>query len=119
MIAPRIVAIAQQHLLVVVQFAQRRLIRIVTAFAVRHGQAKQRPYRHPAGKRRIGRLHSRRHHVTDKMERAIAHQRAGEQTCFAKNLKAVANADHQFARAASSTTARMIGEKRAIAPQRR
>ena len=65
---------------------------------MRHRQAKQRPDRHSARERRIGRLDPRRDHVADKMERAIADQRAGEETGFTKNLKTVADPDHELAR---------------------
>ena len=54
--------------------------------------------RRGAGKRRIARFHPQRHLLADEAQRAVADQRAGQQTAFAENLEAVADADDQLAR---------------------
>ena len=50
---------------------------------------------------------------------AVAHERAGQEARLAQDLEAVADAEHRPARARERAHVSMIGEKRAMAPQRR
>ena len=57
--------------------------------------------------------------AADEVEAGVAHQRAGQETRLGQHLEAVADAEHRHAARAASATARMIGERAAMAPERR
>ncbi len=96
---PLTVRIAQNHLLVGVQFAQRFRVGEEAAFPVRYRQAEKRPFWAAVGERRIVHFHSGDNHVAHEAQRAIADQCPWQQAGLAQNLKPVACAEHEFARA--------------------
>ena len=56
----------------------------------------------------------------DELQAGVAHEGAGEETGLDQHLEAVADAEHVARRrSAKSTTARITGERAAMAPQRR
>ena len=73
-----------------------------------------------AGERRIRGFHADVNLAAQKAQALIAHHRAGKQSRFEQNLKTVADAQDQAARARETYRQHFItGEKRAIAPVRR
>ena len=55
----------------------------------------------------------------DEVEALVADERAGEESAFAEDLEAVADAEDRATGGGVIFTDCMMGEKRAIAPQRR
>ena len=53
------------------------------------------------------------------LQAPVSQHRAGQQARLEQHLEAVADADDRAAGSANACTARMIGEKRAMAPVRR
>ena len=73
-----------------------------------------------AGERRLRVDHFELHLAADEFERGVAHEHAGEEPDLAERLEAVADAEHEHAASAARlTTSGMIGERAAIAPERR
>ena len=64
-------------------------------------------------------LDAHRDVAADERERRVRAEHAGEQAGLAEDLEAVADPEHGPALGANAATARITGEKRAIAPQRR
>ena len=89
--------ITKNDLPVFVQPLERRSIRKETALAMGNGHSQKRSLRATVRKRRIRNLNPGRHHLANKVERTIPHQSSWEQSDFAKNLKSIANANHEFA----------------------
>ena len=72
------------------------------------------------GERRVRALDGQRDVAADERERRVRAQRARQQAGLGQDLEAVADPEHEPAvDSANAITARITGEKRAIAPQRR
>src|SRR5262249_1665920 len=69
----------------------------VVALAVRDRHADHLARIVAARERRVGALHPQADLVTNELERGIAHQHAWQQPGLAKNLEAVADAEHEAA----------------------
>ena len=78
------------------ELRQRRVIGKITAFAVSDRNAQRGVGDVLIRKRRIRIFHAEMHVFTNKMQVAISHQRAGQQPSFTKNLKPIANTNHQL-----------------------
>ena len=91
------VRIAQNHLSIGVEVAQSFCVGEETPFAMGNRQAEKRPFRAAMCEWRIIHFYPRRHHVTHESQRTVPHERTGQKTGLAQNLKPVARAEHELA----------------------
>ena len=98
---------------------QRRLVAAVVAVAMGDRAADHLAMAVGAGEDRVRGLDPELHLAADEAEAGVPHENAGEQCRLAEDLEAVADAEHRHAGRGRSATARMTGERAAIAPERR
>ncbi len=72
-----------------------------------------------AGEDRLAGADGQRHVAADEIEPGVAHQRARQQTDLGQHLETVADAEHRHAALGRLDHRATIGERAAIAPQRR
>ena len=117
------VEVAGDHVALLLEAVQRRVVRDVPALAVLerdHDLLTGGVAARPGGR---GALDPQPLVLADELAVVVAYQRPGEQVRLAEHLEAVADPEDRATRlsasAAATTTSAMIGENRAIAPQRR
>ena len=114
------VAVAERDLSVAFDRPDRFVVGLEIALAVGDGEFDHLARRVAAGEAGRGVLDPQMLHFADETAVGVAHQHARQEARFAENLEAVADAEHQSAaRRMVALTACMIGERAAIAPQRR
>ena len=98
---------------------ENRLVGNITAVTVGNRHAQHLPVLIGCHERRPYALDAQMNPSAAEFEHTVLDQCARQESCFGKNLKAVANAQHKPAAFANAVTARITGENRAIDPDRR
>jgi len=98
------VRVAQNHLSIGVEVSQGFCVREEATFAMRNRHVEKRPLREAmrsfwaaSCEWEIIHVHTRSDHVTHKSQRAVPHERTGQETGFAENLEPVARTEHELA----------------------
>jgi hypothetical protein len=89
------VDVAQQNLPVFVQPLESYGVGVIAALAVLDRHFEQLAALETRRERRVALLDPQMHRTADELQIGVAHQRAGQQAGLAKNLKAVANPQHE------------------------
>ena len=91
------VAIAENDSPVAAQLGQRRIVADIIAVHMSDGNAKDVALARCVGEGRFGILDANMHRLANVFQSRVAHQGARQQASLAKNLKAVADSQHQSA----------------------
>ena len=92
------VGVTKQNLPVDLQAVEGFVVGEIAAFAVRDGDVQQRAGPSGVGKGGVVVFDPHGDVLADEMESAVAHERPGQKAGFTKDLKAIANADHDSPR---------------------
>jgi len=93
--APLGVAVAEDNLIAGFELIEHVIVGVVAALAVRDGKLDDLPRLHRLRERRVRLLHTQRRRLADEAERLVAHERAGQQSALAEDLKSIADADYE------------------------
>jgi hypothetical protein len=88
-----VVAVADEDLVVRVEDSEGCVVGKVASFAVGDGDVEDLAFARRSSESRIGGFHAEVLVFADEVEAFVAHERAGEESAFAEDLKTIADAD--------------------------